>query len=145
MIMSATDEARFPKCARYVKKELPKVVEIPIIAKAMQTTGQLNRTSFRAALKWGNQPTILIVPGLAACGQFTPTPGNNTIEIRESIFTDFEAGKGRLVASAGNVYALGLNLLHELVHWGDNLDGVDRPGEEGDEFEMLVYGANLGC
>jgi len=111
----------------------------------MRTTGQLNFARFRAALRWGTPPTISIVPGLAACAQFTPTPGNATIEIRESIFQDFEAGRGQLAARAGNVPALGLNILHEMVHWGDNLDGVDRPGEEGDEFEMLVYGRNLGC
>ncbi|TGO03419.1 hypothetical protein PN36_06610 [Candidatus Thiomargarita nelsonii] len=58
---------------------------------------------------------------------------------------NFEAGRGRIMARAGAVPALGVNILHEMVHWGDNLDGVDRPGEEGDEFEMLVYGRNLGC
>jgi len=32
---------------------------------------------------------------------------------------------------------LGVTLLYELVHW----DGIDRPGEEGEEFERLVYGS----
>lgn len=145
MTLSGTDQARFPKSTRYLKHELPKVIDIPVIVSAMRTTGQLNKTQFRNALKWGTNPVIRVVPGLDACGSFTPTPGNNTIEIRESIFTDFEAGRGYLRARAGNVPALGVNVLHEMVHWGDNLDGVDRPGEEGDEFEMLVYHVNLGC
>ena len=145
MTLSAADQTRFPKATRYLKNVLPAVIRIPVIVRAMQTTGQLNRAQFREALRWGTEPTISIVPGLAACGSFTPTPGNNTLEIRESIFVDFEAGRGQLVARAGNVPALGLNVLHEMVHWGDNLDGIDRPGEEGDEFELLVYGRNLGC
>lgn len=145
MILSAADQARFPRATRYLGHSLPTVINIGVIARAMQTTGQLNRAQFRAALRWGTQPAIQIVPGLAACASFTPTPGNNTIQIRESIFADFEAGRGQLVATAGNVPALGLNVLHEMVHWGDNLDGIDRPGEEGDEFEQLVYGRNLGC
>ena len=77
--------------------------------------------------------------------QLSPTPGNNVIDVREKIFKDFEAGRGQLAARAGRVPALGVNILHEMVHWGDNRDGVDRPGEEGDEFEMLVYGRNLAC
>ena len=145
MILSAANQARFPRSTRYLRNELPQVIRIPVIVRAMQTTGQLNRASFRVALSWGTQPTIRVVPGLAACGSFTPTPGNNVIEIREQIFVDHEAGRGLLFTRAGRVPALGLNVLHEMVHWGDNLDGVDRPGEEGDEFEMLVYGRNLGC
>lgn len=145
MILSPADQTRFPKATRYVKNELPKVIHAPAIVNAMRTTGQLTSASFRTALRWGSQPTIKIVPGLSACAQFTPTPGNNVIEISERIFTDFEAGRGRLVARAGNVPALGVNILHEMVHWGDNLDGVDRAGEEGEEFELLVYGRNLSC
>jgi hypothetical protein len=34
-------------------------------------------------------------------------------------------------------------LLHELVHWGDDQDGVDRPGEEGKEFERRAYGTAI--
>lgn len=145
MRMSPADVTRFPESARYVRNVLPTVIDIPVIVRAMRRTGQLNRVQFRMALRWGTDPLIMIVPGMAACGQFTPTPANNTIEIREAIFTEFEAGRGRLAARAGNVFALGLNILHEMVHWGDNRDGVDRDGEEGDEFELLVYGRNLGC
>ena len=145
MILLAADQTRFPKATRYLKTVLPSVADNAAIASAMLRTAQLNRAAFRAALTWGASPEIRVVPGLAACGSFTPTPGNNTIEIRESIFVDFEAGRGQLRTRAGRVAALGLNVLHEMVHWGDNLDGVDRPGEEGDEFEGLVYGRNLGC
>ena len=38
------------------------------------------------------------------------------------------------------VYLVGVTILHELTHWGDDQDGVDRPGEEGEEFEIKVYG-----
>lgn len=148
MFMCPTDQARFPKSARYIRCSLPSVVDIPVIARAMQLTGQLDRAAFREAMRWGSQPTILIVPGLDACGSFEPTPGNNTIQIRQSVFEDFEAGRGMLRARAGNVPALGVNILHETVHWGDNRDGIDRKGavdDEGDEFELLIYGVNLGC
>lgn len=48
--------------------------------------------------------------------------------------------------SAGNplsnsfAFFIGVTILHEYVHYGDNLDGVDYPGEEGELFEIDVYG-----
>lgn len=148
MILSPADQTRFPKAARYIRFSLPTVITVPSIVRAMKKYGQLDKVAFREALGWGNQPTIRIVPDLDVCGSFTPTPLNNVIEIRESIFVDFEAGRGWLQARAGRVLALGVNILHETVHWGDNLDGIDfveGDGEEGDAFEMDVYGVNLGC
>jgi hypothetical protein len=145
MILSGPDQTRFPQATRYVRYVLPTVINIPVIVRAMERFAQLDRAAFRRALGWGAQPTIEIVPDLDACGSFTPTPGNNVIQIRESIFTDFEAGRGYLRTRYGWVPALGLNILHETVHWGDNLDGVDFPGEEGDLFELAVYGVDLGC
>ena len=145
MTLSAADQTRFPIATDYIKKVLPTVINNPVIVRAMHKTGQLNRARFRDALSWGTAPAIQIVVGIPACAQFSPTPGNTTIEIRESIFQDYEAGLGMLVTRAGTVPALGLNILHEMVHWGDNLDGIDRAGEEGNEFENLVYGQDLGC
>ncbi len=145
MNLSKANQAKFPKSTRYLKKVLPSVGHMPVIVKAMKKTGQLDQAQFQLALTWGTNPMIQPVPGLVACASFTHTPGNHMIKLREKIFSDFEAGKGNLVAAAGNVPALGLNILHEMVHWGDNRDGVLRAGEAGDEFEMLVYRANLGC
>jgi hypothetical protein len=31
-------------------------------------------------------------------------------------------------------------ILHEIVHWGDAVDGIDQKVEEGDEFEKAAYG-----
>jgi hypothetical protein len=146
--LSFFSRLRYPKSTHYIRCSLPTVISVPSIVRAMKKYGQLDKEAFRLALAWGNSPTIEIVAGLDACASFTPTPGNNTIQIRQSIFDDFEAGRGWLLARAGWVAALGVNILHETVHWGDNLDGVDwdeGDGEEGEAFEMDVYGRNLSC
>jgi hypothetical protein len=39
---------------------------------------------------------------------------------------------------------VGVILLHELVHWADDQDGVDTVGEEGFSFEDAVYGGVTG-
>ena len=35
-------------------------------------------------------------------------------------------------------------ILHEMVHWGDRLDGVRQKGEEGKDFERKAYGRDIG-
>jgi len=77
---------------------------------------------------------------MGAYGEFEPGIGSNEISIERLLVVDFEAGRGMRVVGAGSVPLVGVTLLHELVHWGDDQDGIDRPGEEGEEFERAVYG-----
>ncbi len=77
--------------------------------------------------------------------EFLPGAGANTLSIVERLFIDFEAGRGVAPVGHSRVYVLGVTLLHELVHWGDDQDGVDRAGEEGEEFERTVYGGVVPC
>ncbi len=141
MKMNANDIKAYPKFADYVKNSIPKVMNVPSIVFAMHKVGQLNRVKLKMALAWNNGPIIKITPLLPGYGQFTPNIKSNEIRIKTAIVKDFESGKGKRIARAGNVYLVGVTLLHELVHWGDDQDGVDRPGEEGSEFERLVYGS----
>lgn len=85
-------------------------------------------------------PYIKIVNLTGALGEFTPGIKSNEIRLHTQVALDFEAGKGIRKARVGNVYLVGVTLLHELIHWCDDQDGIDRPGEEGEEFENLVYG-----
>ncbi len=78
-------------------------------------------------------------------GLFDPeTP--EVLSIDYGLVTEFEAGRGkRKTAEGRNVYILGVTILHELIHWGDNKDGVHRddlPGgrEAGELFEEIIYG-----
>ena len=151
MRLSADDQSRFPRFAYYVQHDIPRVMEVPSIVAAFREIGGINRGVLRAALQWNSGPLISIVSGLSSggrpvCGSFTPAPGSNTLRVHEQLVTDFEAGRGVRQARAGRVYIVGVTLLHELVHWADNLNGVDRPGEEGWEFEQRVYGpAQMSC
>jgi len=141
MRMHATDIKSYPKFAYYVKNDIPKVIHVPSIVYAMNKVGQLNKTKLQSALRWGVGPQIRVTILAGAVGEFTPNIKSNEIRININAVKEFEAGKGKRVAKAGNVYLVGVTLLHELVHWGDDQDGIDRPGEEGNEFERLVYGS----
>lgn len=138
MRMTGADQATYRKMAYYVRHDLPRVVNVPSIRDAMRTIGQLNRAALEAALRWGHGPTLSIVSLPDAWGEFTP--GTNEIRVDRGLCQDFETSSPPRQVY-GRCYLLGVTLLHELVHWGDDRDGVDRPGEEGWEFEQVVYGA----
>ena len=145
MRMTSTDQKNFPKFAYYVRTDIPKVTSVPAIRAAFVKIGSINEAQLKSALVWGSGPSIQIVSGLGACGKFHPTPGSNILKISQKVVEDFENGKGIRNARAGRVYAVGVTLLHELIHWADNLNGIDRAGEEGNEFERAVYGGVIPC
>ncbi|MBK1716054.1 hypothetical protein [Thiocystis violacea] len=141
MKMQNVDITRYPKFALYVKKSIPTIMESKAIVRAMQEIGQLDRATLQRAVKWGEGPDIQVVVLAGAYGEFTPDTNSNEIRINKGLVEDFEAGRGvRKTKSGKNVYLVGVTLLHELVHWGDDKDGIDRAGEEGEEFERRVYG-----
>ena len=147
MKLTTDDQKRFPKLKQYMRDALPKVVQVPIIVKAMEDIGQINKSRLRQVLKFGDGPNVTVVNDLRnsdgdrVFGLFKPNIGSNEIKIDEDMVKEFEAGRGLRTARAGKVYLVGVTLLHELIHWGDDQDGVDREGEEGEEFEERVYGS----
>jgi len=57
------------------------------------------------------------------------------MRLHKSLVEKFEKSSGDRVL----LKTVGATILHELVHWGDDQDGVDYPGEEGELFEKHVY------
>lgn len=141
MRMRSVDIKAYPKLTHYVKNDLYKLINVPAIVSAMNKTAQLNRAKLRVALSWNSGPIIKVAPLVGVYGEFSPNIGSNEIRIEDKMVREFEAGRGKRISRAGNVYLVGVTLLHELVHWGDDQDGIDRPGEEGAEFERLIYGS----
>lgn len=141
MKMTKVDIKKYPKLAYYVKMNLPMVIHEQSIVSAMKKIGNINTAGLQNALTWGQGPQIKVTRLVNAVGEFSPGINSSELRIDSNMVKDFEEGRGRRVARAGNVYLLGVTLLHELVHWGDDQNGIDRLGEEGSEFESLVYGS----
>jgi hypothetical protein len=141
MKMNQIDIRGYPKLAYYVRVTLPGVINVPAIVHAFRKIGGVDRATLRMALAWGGGPSIKITNLSGAYGEFTPNVGSQEIRISKRMVEEFEAGRGKRVARTGNVHLVGVTLLHELIHWADDRDGIDRPGEEGEEFERAVYGS----
>lgn len=139
MKFSHADEIMYPKTFQYVSKRLGDVIHVERIAQAMIRQGDFTRNTLRQALRYGSLPKIAIRQ-MADCGLFHPGRPDE-ISIRQDICANFEQSDGRL----SDVMLLGVTILHEIVHWGDLADGVQKNYEEGERFEMEAYGRLIPC
>lgn len=141
MQMLPVDQKKYPKLKYYVSVNLPQIIKVPAVVQAMREIGSLKRVQFLSAIAWGKGPTIKIAPLAGEYGEFTPFIKSNEIRIQTAMVEEFEKTGSKKATRAGTVYLVGVTLMHELVHWGDDQTGKDRPGEEGEEFEKAVYRA----
>lgn len=140
MIMSRADQTRYPKFTKYVRYSMPTVINVKSIVAGFAKYGQIDRATLKRALAWGNQPTIVIKPLVDADGMFNGSVDPDVINLNTSVVEEFENGHGVRKNKWGKVYLVGVVILHEMIHWADHRDGVDFPGEEGEQFEQEVYG-----
>jgi hypothetical protein len=146
MQMNRSAIQSYLKFAYYVRHNLPEILNVPVIVSVMSRIGQINLHTLRTAVRWGYGPVLRVVPLVGACGEFTPNIHSNEIRISNILVRNFENGRGgHRIARGRNVHVVGVTILHELIHWGDDQNGIDRPGEEGEEFERAVYGAVVPC
>ena len=140
MQMTPGDISTYKKFHKYVSLKIPEVAKVSsIVNEIRKEAGTISTAKIKEALEWGKGPTINVTV-MPEAGKFTP--GTNIIKIRKLRVDQFEAGKGLVKTSKGQlVYYVGVILLHELTHWADDQDGIDNPLEEGDEFEKTIYGA----
>lgn len=140
----------YPKFTEYLQNQLPTVSNIPLIVNTIHTITDLSTEQIKEDLKWGYGPTIKIIQ-LDNFGVNTSetTVGFFKAATPETIYIDIDYVQGVEGNSITQyqkdalLFYLGTTILHEYVHYGDNLDGTQYPGEEGQLFEILVYGENV--
>lgn len=144
----------YPRTHYYVRVNMPEVANVnAIVSQIRKLAGKVSSQTIKNALKWGQGPTISVVPNLICAGDKAYgcyAWGSNVIEVDEALVKDFEAGKGVVKNAAGKrVFLLGVTLLHELTHWADAQDVTDDPvpgdpgNEEGNAYERGIYGKVL--
>jgi len=155
MKFSIADRATYPKLYRYIRYSMPQVATVGTIINNLQTYGSLSATQSRHALAWGNNPLIIITPlstgqcGVPAANGCFRAASPDQIEIALDRALEFENGDAaatELTSSGRSVYVVGTTILHELCHWGRQLNGKPYTGidEEGVDFEVATYGRNVG-
>ena len=140
----------FPKLTEYLKNQMPKVAKIPTITNTIQELTSLTLAQIQEDLQWGKGPTITIIQldnyseetDENTTGAFDKnTPDRLLLDI--DYVSALENNTIEQYQEDGLLFYLGLVILHEYVHFGDNTDGKDYPGEEGEIFEIKAYGKNV--
>ncbi len=156
MKMTPSDIATYPNFAAYVRYKIPELINVGSVIKNLGLFGSLTAAEARHALRWGNNPEIVITDlGSGQCGGGGGANGcfrdrvPNKIEIHIARVKHFESGSGKSTDSTSTkqtVYIIGTTLLHELCHWGNFGHGVSEAGkpEQGKEFEKATYGRDTG-
>jgi Metallopeptidase toxin 3 len=133
-----TLEKKYPKLAKWIIAELPKVRNNGKVWAAFVSYSQL-KDKARYAVMPHYYPYIdyKVMIGL---GLFKGSKDPNTIYLAKSFCERFESKDWKLPKMHRLMEA---TLLHELVHWGDWQDGKDQDDEEGELFELAAYGEVL--
>ena len=145
-------EIVYPKLTEYLINRFPNIVNVPKIINTIKLITGLSDSQIKEDLTWGKGPIIHITQ----LDNFTSRTSDKTV----GLFTRSEPDVVHLDIDYVNelenlitdqsqedafLFFLGTTLLHEYVHYGDNQDGVEfRDGiEEGNLFELIVYGENV--
>jgi RHS repeat-associated protein len=95
--------------------------------------GQADAALVQDAMRDGNEPNIVVEDLLNAFGEYRGAMDKTTIYLDKAFLEDYEFC--RLSDKL-----LDATVEHESVHYFDDKDGVDYPGEEGNFYEIDVYG-----
>jgi hypothetical protein len=143
MRLSTSVQRQYPRCAHYIRYKLPEVIFVPVIVKAMRTYGELSRSRFKAALAWNSLPEIRVVATPGAYAAYDRISDPEVLKIDPFTMSRHEAGTDSVKLASGKIVPfLGAKILHELAHWGDARDGAQLGFEEGEGFEIEVYGTH---
>jgi hypothetical protein len=150
-----TYKANYPKLTEYLVNQLPKVAYISKITNAIHDYTGLPIDQIQENLQWGVGPEIHIVQlddFCVTCSEDTAgfyddeDPNNaNKLYLDIDVVNDLETGDHISEADADAfVFFIGTTVLHEFVHWGENINqDFSFLGEEGVKFEIEAYGYDV--
>jgi hypothetical protein len=149
MILSPAQQRQYPNLTRYLQNDIQNVGNVRRVQRAAAEYGQLNTARLQQALTWGRMPLITIAPldhhGGFTAGSFDAERNPNEIRINTSLAEAFERRQPESMLWIRDLqgrrhYRIKVSILHEMIHWGDAIDGNDYDSEEGVWFEIAVYG-----
>lgn len=141
MIVSSSLVKAYPQISIWICDNLPKVREKTKIFRAFQKYARLNETVAERAIKHGTLPNIDWRYMPADNGNFDkryPT----FVFISQTICEKFRDANATDQSAMATL--IESTILHEMVHWGNSLDGQQNSHNEmGKAFEREAYGKDV--
>ena len=129
-VFDAQTEKKYPKTVQHINSMKPSNKAVS----AFKKFGQATQKDIDKAFTPCDGPDVNVTSLTGAYGEFSPGINSNTLKIDTKLFENFEKG------APGSQLLLEATLQHELTHFFDDQDGADYPGEEGELFEINIYG-----
>ncbi len=141
-IMNNNDQQQYPAFTSLVRNLSSFAKSDPKIMEAIRYYTKLTDQQIAQHLNFNSGPTLVIAKELPAVALFrSSTP--NTLYVAESEVRAFENASFNISHRNAMSFFLAVSLLHEYVHYGDNLNVVKFLGEEGTEFENRAWGVTV--
>jgi hypothetical protein len=142
MIVSEGFVKNYPRLAVWICDNLPGVRQKVKVFKAFQKYAELSEKVAERAIKHGSPPVIEFRHMPTANGEFIGNKYPDTVFIAKDICDKFQTSESD--AKDARMHLLvESTLLHEIVHWGDWIDGKVAPFEAGKAFEKEAYGKDV--
>ncbi len=144
--MDPADARNYERLAHYLAYDIQSIAKNRKVMNALMRYGEFRRSDVVKALKWGKGPKLRIATTSLAGRTFTTSDYGSFMEtIDANILTINKHWVEKLKTATGDdrdamLFLIAVTILHEMVHYGDNKDGVDQTGEEGSAFELAAYG-----
>ena len=142
-------ETKYPKLATLVKNIYQTCLANPKLLNCLKSYSHMSDAQLYNALQYGQGPTIVVKDintnwnGTTRSGYFLASENPNIINLDVTFVQDYEKGIG--IDDASLSLFLSVTLLHELVHYGNNMnDFSEGPIDDyGTGWETCVYGMHI--
>lgn len=111
------------------------------VLNSMMKWGQMSRSSILNDLKDGKGPVLNIEKLSAFASYIGNNKGSGKFSLNAAIIDNANNLSGE--DQSNLIFLIAVSILHENVHRGDDVDGVDNPEEEGEKFEEEAFGESI--
>ena len=138
--ISREQAKQYPRLNQYLQKGIQGILNNPAIMKALCIAGRFTNEQIKEMVKYGKGPTINVTQlEKGYYGLFNPGINSTTLNISEDIVNELEHAEG--FDAVVSLFLVGVTILHEFSHYGDDLAGnLERDREDGKVYEENAYG-----
>lgn len=144
--MSPNDLIKYEKLAQYLDHDIQKIFENKKMMAGIMKYGNVSEKNIKNDFQWGRGPKISIhqFTGSDAgdAGYFISHVKSDELHINKvllDMLNQLPAGKKRDAI----LFLIAETIIHEYIHYRNDLAGIYPVSDEGDDFEKEMYGADI--
>ena len=138
-VLSKEQAKKYPRLNLYLQKGIQGILDNPKIMHALRVAGRFTNEQIKEMVTYGQGPTINVTPLESQYGFFISGINSTTLNIDEYTVNELENAEG--FDAVESLFFIGVTILHEFSHYGDDLAGnPEEDREDGEVYEKNAYG-----